>query len=150
MIIVALQQAAQAAVVPFELLRAICTVESNLNPLAINQYDGGSPSYGLCQIKYATAKMVGYRGDPKGLLNVETNTLYAARYLKRAITRYKADWLKAISAYNAGKASQYNVKYVNKVLDKLFKGDSNGRPGHKIQKHIKGHRTHFSPLLQGQ
>lgn len=145
-VLLALQQAAKATAVPFELLRAICTVESNLNPNAINQYDGGSPSYGMCQIKYATAQLVGYEGKPEGLLNPHTNAQYAARYLKRQMKRYNHDWLKAISAYNNGKACDYNVKYVNKVLDKLFKGDSNGRSRYKIQEYTKGDREHSCPL----
>jgi len=145
-VLLALQQAAKATAVPFELLRAICTVESNLNPAAVNQYDGGSPSYGLCQIKQATAELVGYEGEPEDLLNPHTNALYAAKYLKRQILRYNHDWIKAISAYNNGKACNYNVKYVNKVLDKLFERDTDGRIRHQIQKYSKSDRTHSCPL----
>src|SRR5262249_14653646 len=39
---------------------------------------------GLMQIRYATARGVGYSGSPSGLLNPETNLTYAVRYLAGA------------------------------------------------------------------
>lgn len=107
---------------PPGLLSALCWVESNHKPAAINQYDGGSPSYGLCQIKLETAKMVGYRGSEKQLLNPKTNVFWAAKYLKKQLDRYGEDPRKAVAAYNAGthktnkKGEIRNVKYVNKVF----------------------------------
>ena len=36
------------------------------------------------QIKYNTAKSMGYDGQPSGLLDAETNIKYAAKYLRGA------------------------------------------------------------------
>lgn len=114
----ALEGASKAEAVPYRLLRAICQVESNLNPKAVNKYDGGSASYGLCQIKLATAKYMGYRGNSKLLLTPSVNALYAAKYLRYQLDRYGNDWVRAISAYNRGKSSAKikNKMYVHKVI----------------------------------
>lgn len=113
--------AAQAASVPPALLLAICTVESNLNPLAVNVHDGGSASYGLCQIKTETAEWLGKDGSPEELLDPETNASIAALYLSKNLKRYRENESCAIAAYNAGtcrfnnKGLIRNRKYVNKV-----------------------------------
>jgi len=36
------------------------------------------------QIKYNTAKSMGYEGEPAGLFDAETNIKYAAKYLRGA------------------------------------------------------------------
>ncbi len=114
----ALEISAVVNSVPLRLLKAICFVESRLNPKAINKYDGGSSSYGLCQIKLATSRCVGYRGNVRGLLNPYINASLAGRYLHYQMDRYHGDWVKAISAYNSGSARPVirNRRYVNKVL----------------------------------
>lgn len=107
---------------PPGLLSALCWVESNHKTAAINQYDGDSPSYGVCQIKLETAKSMGFRGDSKALMKPEINIKWSAKYLKRQMTRYDNDPRKAVAAYNAGthRVNKYgktrNVKYVNKVF----------------------------------
>ena len=50
------------------ILLAICTHETKLNNIIVKN-DGGTPSYGICMVKYNTAKMLGYQGTPKGLMN---------------------------------------------------------------------------------
>jgi soluble lytic murein transglycosylase-like protein len=40
--------------------------------------------FGLMQIKYATAREMGYRGDAPGLLDPQTNLTYAVPYLANA------------------------------------------------------------------
>jgi soluble lytic murein transglycosylase-like protein len=40
--------------------------------------------YGLMQIKYATARGMGYRGDARGLLDPEVNLMYVVPYLANA------------------------------------------------------------------
>lgn len=102
--------------VPGELVRAVCKVESGLNPAAIHHSDGHSKSYGLCQIKLATARQMGYDGTVQGLMDPETNAMYAAKYLKMQKERY-GNWLQAISAYNAGRAIISNRNYVRQVLN---------------------------------
>lgn len=116
---VALQHAAEAVGISLELLRAVCSVESNLNPSAHHKLDGYSDSYGLCQIKHETALGLGFKGSPKKLFDPKINAYYAAKYLDYQLGRYDGDWLKAISAYNAGSYRMSNMKYVRKVLKKL-------------------------------
>jgi len=65
--------------VPVSLVHRVIKRESNYDPKA---YHAGN--YGLMQIKYRTAKGMGYDGNPHGLLNAETNLRYAVRYLKGA------------------------------------------------------------------
>jgi soluble lytic murein transglycosylase-like protein len=64
---------------PPALLHKIIKRESNYNPSAL--FRG---HWGLMQIKYATAKSMGYRGDPKGLLDAATNLKYGGKYLAGA------------------------------------------------------------------
>ncbi len=100
------------------LLSAICWVESKHDPAAINVVDGGSASYGECQIKLKTARHMGFAGYPSQLLNRETNRKYAGLYLKYQLLRYQGDVVKAVSAYNAGRASGpiRNQPYVTSVM----------------------------------
>jgi soluble lytic murein transglycosylase-like protein len=65
--------------VPASLVHRVVKRESNYNPGA---YHAGN--YGLMQIRYRTAKGMGYEGSPHGLLDAETNLKYAVRYLKGA------------------------------------------------------------------
>jgi hypothetical protein len=65
--------------VPVSLVHRVIKRESNYNPKA---YHAGN--YGLMQIRYRTAKGMGYEGKPHGLLNADTNLRYAVRYLKGA------------------------------------------------------------------
>ena len=107
---------------PPGLLASLCYVESRHKPSAINQYDGNSPSYGICQIKLATAQLVGFVGTEKELMHPKTNVFYAAKYLKRQLTRYNNNVHKAVAAYNSGTYKEIkpglalNHLYVTKVL----------------------------------
>jgi soluble lytic murein transglycosylase-like protein len=101
------------------------------------QNDGGTPTYGICQVKYETAQMLGYSGQPSGLMDPKENAKWAANYLRYQQVRY-GDWCKAIAAYNAGRYNEStvmpgyprNLKYVNNVkkistqhftCDKIYK-----------------------------
>lgn len=107
--------------IPKNVLRAICTVESGLDKNALKLKDGKHTSYGLCQIQYETAVFVRYGGDAQGLMNVYTNAIYSAEFLRFQYRRY-GNWYDAIAAYNAGKASKdrfgsyYNAIYVQEVM----------------------------------
>lgn len=108
--------------VPGTLLLAICTHESGLKNI-INENDGGSPSYGICQIKESTARESGFKGKESDLMKPEVNVLYAAKYLAKQLNRYNGDWTMAISAYNAGSYREStgrpgcprNMVYVDKI-----------------------------------
>ena len=118
--------AAKAAKVSGTILLAICTHESNLQNIT-TQHDGGSPSYGICQVKYETAKMVGFEGKETDLENPKTNAKWAAEYLKYQYERYDHNWCQAVAAYNAGKYNESkiapgcprNLKYVRHVQEKV-------------------------------
>lgn len=129
-----IMEAARAFELSPAMLYSLCMVESRCKAKAINKYDSTlpkvldralastppkrtySPSYGLFQIKYATAKSVGYRGTRSGLLDPEINAFYAAKLFKQNLVKYRQH-TKAISAHNAGKYISGNTQYVNKVLN---------------------------------
>ncbi|ASY57197.1 lytic transglycosylase domain-containing protein [Sinorhizobium sp. CCBAU 05631] len=64
---------------PLELVHRVVKRESNYNPHA---YSRGN--YGLMQIRYNTARGLGYEGPPEGLFDAETNLKYATKYLRGA------------------------------------------------------------------
>ena len=103
------------------IMTSLCHVESRHNPAAYVKHDGNSPSYGLCQIKLATAKSVGFTGKPQELFDPVINAHYAARYLAKQMTRYHGNVKLAVSAYNAGRAIKSNHKYVKKVMSCGYK-----------------------------
>lgn len=65
--------------VPEALVHRVVRRESMYNP---NAYSRGN--YGLMQIRYNTAKSLGYSGSPSGLFDAETNLKYAVKYLRGA------------------------------------------------------------------
>ena len=66
--------------VPASLLHRVVHRESRYNAKAYNRRG----YFGLMQIKYNTAKSMGYDGEPAGLFDAETNIKYAAKYLRGA------------------------------------------------------------------
>ena len=72
-------QSARENEVPVELVQRIIVRESTHRPGARN-----GPYYGLMQILPATARGMGYRGTPGGLLDAETNLKYGVKYLRGA------------------------------------------------------------------
>ncbi|HLH92930.1 MAG TPA: lytic transglycosylase domain-containing protein [Xanthobacteraceae bacterium] len=71
---------AQMEGVPEALVHRVVIRESRYNPRAI----GAGGAMGLMQIKYSTARAMGYTGSPAGLLDPDTNLTYAVRYLAGA------------------------------------------------------------------
>jgi soluble lytic murein transglycosylase-like protein len=65
--------------IPESLLHRVIQRESDYNAGARN-----GPYYGLMQILPQTARTMGYRGEPSGLLDAETNLIYAGKYLRGA------------------------------------------------------------------
>lgn len=130
------------------LLYALCKVESNCTARAMNKFDSNQDqrskgiidkSYGLFQIKVATAKGLGFIdretitvtikkhnkivtlkkqiSHVEDLLKPDINTWYAAKLLRHLYNKY-GDTNKVISAYNAGRYITANKGYVCKVLSK--------------------------------
>jgi soluble lytic murein transglycosylase-like protein len=83
--------------IPESLLHRVIQRESGYNPAARN-----GPYYGLMQILPQTAQTMGYRGDPEGLLDPETNLRYAGRYLRGAWLVSRGDQDEAIGWYSRG------------------------------------------------
>lgn len=99
---------------PPGLLQSICYTESTYRISAIHRDDGTTDSLGLCQIKYKTAKWMGFKGSEQQLMEPHLNAYYAAKYLRYQITRYKSI-NKAVIAYNKGNSkglttTQYQIK----------------------------------------
>ena len=82
---------------PPALLHKIIKRESNYNPGA--HFRG---HWGLMQIKYATAKSMGYRGDPKGLLDAQTNLKFGGKYLAGAYLVANGNTDRAARLYRSG------------------------------------------------
>jgi hypothetical protein len=104
-----------------KLLKAICTVESNLNTKSYNHNDGGpeNSSFGVCQVLYTTAVGFGFSDDNckksfEGvpaenrtqdrckLFNVYTNIRYAAKIFKYQLNVHDGNEFFAVAAYNSG------------------------------------------------
>lgn len=81
-----------------KLLLALAMIESSKNPKAVNK-----PHYGLLQIKYETAKMLGFRNRPQALLDWKTNIHLGSKYLNQKLAEYHSPKA-AVAAYNAGAA----------------------------------------------
>jgi soluble lytic murein transglycosylase-like protein len=60
------------------------------------------PYYGLMQILPATAREMGFRGNPNELLDPEVNLLYAGRYLRGAWLVSGGDEAAAVMWYARG------------------------------------------------
>lgn len=83
--------------VPHDLVRRVINRESTFNPSARN-----GPYYGLMQILPATAKSMGFRGQPADLLNAETNLIYAVKYLRGAWLLANGSHDRAVQLYAKG------------------------------------------------
>ncbi len=83
--------------IPVTLLHRVIIRESTHNPSARN-----GPYYGLMQIHPQTARSMGYRGSPEGLLDAETNLIYAGRYLRGAWLVSDGDEQTAVNWYARG------------------------------------------------
>jgi soluble lytic murein transglycosylase-like protein len=83
--------------IPETLLHRVIQRESHYRADARN-----GPYYGLMQILPQTARAMGYRGDPAGLLDADTNLQYAGKYLKGAWIVSGGDEAKAVMWYAKG------------------------------------------------
>lgn len=83
--------------VPEKLVHRVVQRESNYNPRARN-----GPYYGLMQIHPQTARTMGHRGKPSGLLDAETNLKYAVKYLRGAWLLSGGSFDRAVGWYARG------------------------------------------------
>ncbi len=91
--------ASQAAAnnIPVELVRRVIKHESRGNPRIVS-----NGNYGLMQIKLATARAMGYRGNAAGLLDANTNMTYAVKYLAGAYRAASGNADRAMHYYASG------------------------------------------------
>lgn len=111
-----LAEAAKQHKLPITLLRAIASVESNNNPLAVNRK---THDYGLMQVNIKTAQGFGYK--PADLMHAPTNVAVAAKLLKQYKRRFghEKTWACRYNLGTARNVSQWNS--CKNYLDKLFK-----------------------------
>lgn len=83
--------------VPSDLVHRVVVRESAHVPSARN-----GPYYGLMQLDPRTARTMGYRGPPEGLLDAETNLTYGVRYLRGALLVADGDRDAAVGWYARG------------------------------------------------
>lgn len=83
--------------VPEKLVQRVVHRESRYNPKAFNR-----GHFGLMQIKYATARSMGYDGPASGLFDAETNLKYAIKYLRGAYLVADTDHDDAVRFYARG------------------------------------------------
>ncbi|WP_366524811.1 lytic transglycosylase domain-containing protein [uncultured Tateyamaria sp.] len=83
--------------VPVALVQRVIVRESTHRPEARN-----GTYYGLMQILPATARSMGFRGEPDALLDAETNLKFAVRYLRGAWLVSGGDMDAAVMWYARG------------------------------------------------
>jgi soluble lytic murein transglycosylase-like protein len=93
----AIARHAAANGLPVELVHRVVKRESNYNPRASSK-----GNIGLMQIRYQTARGVGYGGSPSGLLDAETNLTYAVKYLAGAYRAAGGSESRAVALYASG------------------------------------------------
>ena len=105
---------------PWELVRAVCYVESGFDPNAISS----TGDYGLMQVSYINHGWLGLT-DP---LDPEANLRAGCTILKTAIENSNGDFTLALMRYNRGDGYAmgqwaqgiYSTDYTNKVLGKYY------------------------------
>ena len=90
------QQAAKHGV-PERLVHRIVMRESRYNPRVVHNH-----CFGMMQIKYGTARSMGYKGSPKGLLDPHVNMTYAIPYLANAYRVADGDEDRAVRLFAGG------------------------------------------------
>lgn len=121
-ILLAFASASQTFALPKDLLSSLCFIESAHRPHVVHNHDGKGNSVGICQIKLATASMLGFKGTENDLKDPIVNIHYAAKYLAKQIGRYDGNIAKGVAAYNAGsyKANKLGVAFNHNYVMKVF------------------------------
>jgi soluble lytic murein transglycosylase-like protein len=91
----------------------IAQIESGYNPRA----RGAAGEYGVFQLKCATARGIGFRGNCSALLNPSTNVQYGLKHLSLAVRGSRGNLKLAASKHNGGLGRKSLVKkYVSRVF----------------------------------
>jgi len=102
---------AEAHGIPEHLVHRVVMRESRYNPRLVHR-----AYYGLMQITYPTARSMGYKGTPAGLLDPDTNLTYAVPYLANAYKIAEGNETRAVALYAGG---YYYVAKRRKMLSVL-------------------------------
>jgi soluble lytic murein transglycosylase-like protein len=91
----------------------IARIESGYNPRA----RGAAGEYGVFQLKCATARGIGFRGNCGNLLNAATNVQFGLKHLSLAVRSSHGNLKLAASKHNGGLGRKSLVRgYVNRVF----------------------------------
>jgi len=97
-----MQAAKELGAFDHKLVLAVVRIESGTNRFAYNGKDkDGRGTYGLMQLKVATARYMGFQGSYQDLYDWRTNLKFGIRYLNYQFRRY-GSVPSALAAYNAG------------------------------------------------
>jgi soluble lytic murein transglycosylase-like protein len=112
-VVALIKQMAPRYGVPTWFALRIAKVESGYNPNA----RGRAGEYGVFQMKCATARIIGYRGNCRGLLNASTNVQVGLKHLSLAVRSSRGNLKLAASKHNGGLGRKRLVRaYVNRVF----------------------------------
>ncbi len=89
---------ASAHGVPPQVAHAVVMLESRYRPHVVHR-----GNFGLMQIRFGTARAMGYRGAPSGLLNADTNLQFGMKYLARGWKASGGDLCRTIAHYQTGR-----------------------------------------------
>jgi soluble lytic murein transglycosylase-like protein len=114
-----IQHASNEFNVPPDWIAAVISTESAWNPEA---YAPGEDSYGLMQVRYVTAKGLGFSGDANELFDPDLNIHLGTKLLGQLRQHYGDDLQRVYSAYNSGdpdayKTSKQVAQHVQNFLD---------------------------------
>jgi soluble lytic murein transglycosylase-like protein len=91
----------------------IAKIESGYNP----GVRGAAGEYGVYQLKCATARGIGFRGNCGALLNASTNVQYGLKHLSMAVRMSRGNLRLAASKHNGGLGRKRLVRaYVRRVF----------------------------------
>lgn len=107
-----IEQTARAYNVPVEHIHRVVRRESNYNPRA-----SAGGALGLMQIKHATARGVGYRGDASGLFDPATNLKYGVAYFAGAYRLANGNYDQAYRYYNRGYYFAAKARGIRPTID---------------------------------
>jgi soluble lytic murein transglycosylase-like protein len=114
--------------IPYQLLKSIAGIESNMNPGAFNVNRNGSFDVGLMQINSFWIKTWGLNKDEL-ISNPCYNVMIGANILKKCIDRYGFNW-EAVGCYNANNL-QKKMNYSWKIFQNLRNREKNQMIQHK-------------------
>jgi soluble lytic murein transglycosylase-like protein len=96
---------------PEAFVHRIVMRESRYNPRLVHNH-----CFGLMQIKYATARGMGYKGSPRGLLDAQTNLTYAVPYLANAYRLADGNEDRAAALFRSGYYYMAKRKKMRRLL----------------------------------